>query len=105
MGFLIGTVVAALLVTLAAAKLIAVRRPGMSYGMHVILAAMSFPVLAILLFVIATVFTLAQPTLPEPGGAAGMVVFAFVFFLFYAVAIGGVIGLPTAFIAVRSLRR
>ncbi|MEN3748047.1 hypothetical protein TPR58_12800 [Sphingomonas sp. HF-S3] len=105
MDIVIGTVAAAILVTLVAAKWITARRPNLSYGLQVILATMSSPVVAILLFVVATVYTLALPDLPEPGGTVGMVIFAFVFFLIYAMAIGAAVGLVTALIAVRMFRR
>lgn len=102
---ILGMAAGAVVVTLIAAKWITARRPAMSYGLQVVLATMSAPVVAILIFVVATVYTLSLPPLPEPGGTVGMVIFAFVFFLIYAMAIGAAVGLVTALVAVRMFRR
>lgn len=102
---ILGMAAGAVVVTLIAAKWITARRPAMSYGLQVVLATMSAPVLAILLFVVATVYTLSLPAPSEPGGTVGMVIFAFVFFLIYAMAIGAAVGLATALVAVRMFRR
>lgn len=105
MGFLIGSALAALLVTLASAWFVVSRWPGLAFGSQVFRAVLGFPVLAILAFVIATSVTLAQPRPPgRPDLDPGMPILALVFFLIYALVVAGIVGLPTAWIAVRSFR-
>jgi hypothetical protein len=105
MEFLLGTAVAAILVTTFAAWRLVARRPDRSVGSQVMAAALSFPALALVLFVVATVVALVGASDAPANQGAGMVVFAFVFFLIYALVIGVVIGIPTAIVAVRSFRR
>ena len=104
MEFLIGSAIATAFVTWLAAKFIVARSPQASSASQVTRAALAFPALSVVLFVIATVVTLAGDTTGERG-TAGMVVFAMVFFLFYALFVAAVVGIPTAILAVRSLRR
>lgn len=105
MGFLFGSIAATIAVTAFAAWLLVTRRPDASATAQTIGAAMSFPALAIGLFVIATVVALVGAADAPRNQGAGMVVFAFVFFLFYALVIGAVIGIPTAMLSVRAFRR
>ena len=87
------------------AWLLTARWPEKSRRWQVTLSALSFPLLSLLLFIGGVIATLIDaPRVPERG-TAGMVIFSMVFFLFYAWAAGLVIGLPTAMIAVRALRR
>lgn len=105
MAYLLGSAVATVLLTVLVAWRLGTGWPAGSRTAHVLLSAASFPALATLLFAIATFYTLVIAERPsEPGGTTGMVVFSMVFFLFYAVAIGVVIGLPTALLAVRAFR-
>ncbi|PSJ38520.1 hypothetical protein [Allosphingosinicella deserti] len=106
MIFFIGSAIAAFLVTTLAARTIVLRWPGVSLSTQVIWSALSFPILALALFALATVWTLVQSRqLTEPGGSTGMVVFAMVFFLLYAAVIGAVVGIPTAIAMVRMFRQ
>ena len=68
-------------------------------------AAFSFPILSVLLFVAAVAVTLLDASAVAERGTVGMVIFSMVFFLVYAVAGGLAIGVPTAMLAVRTLRR
>ena len=105
MGYLIGSAVAALLVTILAARFVVSRWPAMPFGGQVWRAAMSFPLLAMLLFAIAVVVMLLQPAPPgRPDLSPAAPIFAFTFFLIYALAVGVVVGLPTALVAVRAFR-
>lgn len=104
MLFVIGTIVVAALVTVLAAWWLVRRSPGTTAARQVMLASLSFPAVAVLLFAIATAHTLLGSQVQEPGGTVGMVVFALVFFLVYALVIGVVVGIPTALVAVRALR-
>ena len=87
-----------------AAKFSLGRWPDLSAGRQVLVAASAFPLLALIAFAVMLVITLAGPQPQEPGGTTGMVVFAMVFFLVYALGVALVIGLPSAWIAVRMLR-
>lgn len=100
MGFLVGSALLAILMSFGAAKLSVNRWPDLSAKRHVLVAASAFPLLALLAFALMVFITLAGPQPQEPGGTTGMVVFAMVFFLVYAL----VVGLPSAWIAVRMLR-
>ena len=105
MGFMIGSAVGALLVTLVAARFVVRRWPEASLGAQVIRSALAFPVIATVLFALATATTLFQPRpANRPDLDPGMPVFALVFFLLYALAIGAIIGVPTALVAIRGLR-
>jgi hypothetical protein len=79
------------------------RWPGRSQRWEVAVAALSFPLLSVLLFVAAVIVTLIESANEAERGTVGMVIFSMVFFLVYAVAAGLLIGVPTAMIAV--LRR
>ncbi|MES2987835.1 MAG: hypothetical protein V4808_08005 [Pseudomonadota bacterium] len=95
----------AIVVTVFAAKRGVRRRPHASSGAQVMRALFAFPGLALLLFALAVVWTLYGAN--DPSGdrnAAGMVVFAMVFFLLYALVIGGIASVPAAILAVRSAR-
>ncbi|AQR74770.1 hypothetical protein [Sphingomonas sp. LM7] len=105
MIFLIASVVAAILVTILAAWLLVRRRPNRSAGAQIWGAALSFPALAIVLFVIVTAIALIGASGAPPSDGAGMAIAAMVFFLFYTLFIGAVVGIPTAIIAVRAFRR
>ena len=103
--YILGTVVVIVAATGGTAWLLTARWPGKSRRWQVTLSALSFPLLSLMLFVGGVIATLIDaPRVPERG-TAGMVIFSMVFFLFYAWAAGLVIGLPTAMIAVRALRR
>lgn len=104
-GFALGVAIAAILVTVFAAKRIVRKRPAASSGAQVARAMLAFPAVATGLFVLATIWTIYVA--PDPGGhdgVTGMVVFAMVFFLFYALVIGAIVSLPAAILAVRSAR-
>ena len=103
-AFLAGSALTALLVTVGAAKLLVQRWPATGAFKQVVLAALSFPALTVLLAALATIVVLAQPRLPEPGGTTGMAVFAMLFIAFIACAIGAIVGVPTAIVAVRAFR-
>jgi len=105
MEFVIATALGVLLVTVLTAWWLVRRSPGASSSRQVMLASLSFPALAIVGFVLATAVTLLGAQPQEPGGGAGMVVFALVFFLFYALVIGVAVGIPTAIIAIRAFRK
>jgi hypothetical protein len=103
MPFLIGSALAAAAVTALAAWLLVTYRSASSATAQTIGAALSFPALAILLFVVATLVALAGAD-GRPGNDPGMPIFAMAFFLFYALFIGAAIGIPTAIVAVRAFR-
>lgn len=104
--FVAVTAVIACLVTIFAAKRTVRVRSAAPFGRHMMCALLGFPAVALSVFAIATVIALAGGTRPaEPGPGAGMAVFAFVFFLFYALVIGAVVAVPTAAITLRRLRR
>ena len=106
MIFFIGSAIAAFLVTTLAARTIVLRWPTGSARSQILWSALSFPMLALALFAVATIWTLIQGRqLTEPGGSTGMVVFALVFFLLYAAAIGASVGIPTAIAMVRVFRQ
>ena len=106
MLFVIGSAVLAMLVTLGSARWLTLHAPGRSASSQVWLSALSFPLLALILFVLAVAVSLIGIARgPDiPGQSEGMVIFAMVFFLIYALVIGAVIGLPTALVAVRMFR-
>ena len=105
MSFLIGSALAALLVTLVAARYVVGHWPAASFGSQVFRAAAAFPLLAMALFAIVTAFTLfVSGRSGRPDLDPGMPILALVFFLTYALFIGGVVGVPSAFVAVRMFR-
>jgi hypothetical protein len=105
MAFLIGSAAIAMLVTLAAARWVVGHWPGASMGSQVFRAAAAFPLLAVALFAVATAVTLFGASRSgRPDLDPGMPIFAFVFFLVYALFVGGVVGVPTALVAVRMFR-
>jgi hypothetical protein len=103
-GFLVGSALLAVLVSFGAAKLSLGRWPEWSAGRHVLVAASAFPLLALIAFAVMVIVTLAGPQPQEPGGTTGMVVFAMTFFLVYALGVALLVGVPSAWIAVRMLR-
>lgn len=102
--FLLGTALAALLVTVAAAWLVVRRRPHASQGAQVLRAAASFPLLAVILFAIGVVLALSGTRADRPDMDPGMPIFAMTFFLVYALGVGCAVGVPAAFLAVRRFR-
>ncbi|MEJ0017150.1 MAG: hypothetical protein WDN25_11410 [Acetobacteraceae bacterium] len=105
MEFLIVSALLAAAVTSGTAWVLVRRRPSGAMRSQRTIAALSFPALSILLFILATSITLIggrQAT--EPGGTVGMTVFALVFFLVYALAVGAVIGVPVATLTLWWLR-
>jgi hypothetical protein len=105
MEFLLGSVIAAVLVTMLAAWLLVTRQPDRPASSQIMRAALSFPALATLLFVVATTVALVGARDAPANQGAGMAVFAMVFFLFYAIVVGVIVGIPTAIVAVRLFRR
>ncbi len=104
-SYIVGSVVAIVAITFAAAWFATSRWPHRTRRWQVTFSALSVPVLSAVLFTAAVMATLANaPAVPERG-TVGMVIFSMVFFLFYAIVAGLVIGIPTAMIAVRTLRR
>jgi hypothetical protein len=104
MEFLIGSAVLAIVLTIGTARYSGRRWPGMSGRRHVLLSASAFPLLAILIFAFIVGVTLMQAPPDAHGGTVGMTIFAMVFFLFYALCVGAVVGIPTAIIARRTMR-
>lgn len=103
--YVVGSIVAIAAITFAAAWLATSRWPHRTQRWQVTFSALSVPLLSVVLFAVAVLSTLAHaPSVPERG-TAGMVIFSMVFFLFYAVVAGLVVGIPTAIAAVRALRR
>lgn len=103
--YIVGSVVAIVAITFATAWFATSRWPHRTRRWQVTFSALSVPLLSVVLFAGAVLATLADaPGVPERG-TVGMVIFSMVFFLFYAVVAGLVIGIPTAMIAVRTLRR
>ena len=100
---LISALLAVGVTTLAAWLLIRVR-PNIGRGAHLLFSVVSFPILSGLLFALGLLIALLSSA-GDPAGSAGMPILALTFFLFYALVIGAVLGLPTAFIAVIALRR
>ena len=104
-AFFAVTAAIAVFVTLWAARRTVRVRPDASFGRHVACALLAFPAVAVMLFALATAVALVDGArVHEPGPGAGMAIFALVFFLVYALAIGAVVGLPTALLAVRASR-
>ena len=81
------------------------RWPHRSQRWQVAVAALSFPLLSVLLFAAAVIVTLIEAADVAERGTVGMVIFSMVFFLVYAVAAGLLVGVPTAMLAVSALRR
>ena len=106
MLFIAGSVLVAFLVTLGSARWLTAHAPGRSAFSQVMLATLSFPAAALLLFAIMVCVILAGVSRgPDiPSQSAGMPILALVFFLTYAWMIGAVVGLPTAVVAVRMFR-
>lgn len=104
MLFLLGSAAAAVAVTALAAWLLVMHRPALSAGGQIVRAAMSFPLVAALFFIVAVAVALTGAADAPPNQGAGMAVFAMVFFLVYAVAVGAVVGIPTAILTVKALR-
>ena len=103
--YIVGSVVTIVAITFAAAWFGTSRWPHRTQRWQVTFSALSGPLLSVALFAVAVLATLADaPAVPERG-TMGMVIFSMVFFLFYAVVAEFVVGIPTAMIAVRILRR
>lgn len=103
--YIVGSVVAIVAITFAAAWFATSRWPNRTQRWQVTFSALSVPLLSVVLFVVAVLVTLADASSVPERGTVGMVIFSMVFFLFYAIVAGLVIGIPTAMIAVRTLRR
>lgn len=103
--YVLGSVVAIVAITFAAAWFGTSRWPHKTQRWQVTFSAFSAPLLSVVLFTVAVLMTLVDASNVPERGTVGMVIFSMVFFLFYAVAAGLVIGIPTAMIAVRALRR
>ncbi len=101
---LIASIAGVVAITVAAAWALERGRPGASYLSNSIWAAMSVPAIAFVLFVVMTVITLLSGRGEHPSNV-GMPIFAGVFFLVYAFMGALIVGLPTAMVAVRILRR
>lgn len=104
MEFVLVSALLAVGVTILAAWLVIKLRPNIGQGAHVLCSAISFPILSALLFALGLVIALLSST-GQPDGSAGMPILALTFFLFYALVIGLILGLPTALVAVMALRR
>ncbi len=105
MIYLLGSIVAIVAVTFAAAWLVTSRWPHRTRGWQVTLSALSVPFLSVVLFAVAVLATLVDARDVPERGTMGMVIFSMVFFLVYAIAAGLAVGVPTAIVAVRVLRR
>ena len=103
-GFALAVALIAIVITVYAARRAVLRRPQASASSQVFRALFAFPGAALLLFALATLWTLFGATDPGEPGTTGMVVFAFFFFLFYALVIGGIVSIPAAILAVRNAR-
>ncbi|WP_116091902.1 hypothetical protein [Sphingomonas crusticola] len=106
MLFVAASILLAFLVTLGSARWLTLHATARSASSQVMLAALSFPLVALALFVVAVCVALISMSRgPDlPGQSEGMPIFAAVFFLIYAWAIGAIVGLPTAIVAVRMFR-
>ncbi|MGF7147420.1 hypothetical protein FHS96_001029 [Sphingomonas zeicaulis] len=104
MEFILISALLAVGVTILAAWLIIKVRPNIGRGTHLLCSVVSFPILSAVLFVLGLAIALLSST-GEASGSAGMPILALTFFLFYALVIGVVLGVPTAFVAVTALRR
>lgn len=104
LGFILLTALLAIGVTALAARRVVRRNRHASATSQVMRSGCAFPVLALLLFAAVVAFTLAGGGGGSEPGTTGMVVFAMTFFLVYALAIGAVVGIPTAILMVRRLR-
>lgn len=105
MTYIVGSILAIVAVTGAAAWLATSRWPERSQRWQIAAAALSVPLLSVILFVAGVIVTLIGASDGAERGTVGMVIFSMVFFLVYAVAAGLAIGVPTAIFAVRALRR
>lgn len=105
MIYFVGSVVAIVAITFAAAWFGTSRWPHKTQRWQVTFSAFSAPLLSVVLFTVAVLMTLVDASNVPERGTVGMVIFSMVFFLFYAIVAGLVIGIPTAMIAVRALRR
>lgn len=103
--YIVGSVVAIVAITFAAAWFGTSRWPHKTQRWQVTFSAFSVPLLSVVLFTVAVLVTLVGASNVPERGTVGMVIFSMVFFLFYAIVAGLVIGIPTAMIAVRTLRR
>lgn len=101
----LASVVLVVAVTSAAAWLATSRWPHRTRRWQVTFAALSVPLLSVVLFAIAVLTALADGPGAAERGTVGMVIFSMVFFLLYALVAGLAIGIPTAVISVRMLRR
>ena len=103
--YILGSIAVIMAVTSGTAWLLTSRWPGRTQRWQVTLAALSFPLLSVLLFALAVIVALIDARGVPERGTVGMVIFSLVFFLFYAVVAGLMIGIPTAIVAVKALRR
>lgn len=105
MIYIVGSVVAIVAITFAAAWFATSRWPHRTQRWQVAFSAFSVPLLSVVLFAVAVLVTLVDASSVPERGTVGMVIFSMVFFLCYAVVAGLVVGIPTAMIAIRALRR
>jgi len=103
--YIVGSIVAIVAITFAAAWFATSRWPHRTQRWQVAFSAFSVPLLSVVLFAVAVLVTLIDASSVPERGTVGMVMFSMVFFLFYAVVAGLVVGIPTAMIAIRALRR
>ena len=103
--YIVGSVVAIVAITFAAAWFATSRWPHRTQWWQVAFSAFSVPLLSVVLFTVAVLVTLVDASSVPERGTVGMVIFSMVFFLLYAVVAGLVVGIPTAMIAIRALRR
>lgn len=92
-------------VTALAAKLIVVRNVVSSTAGQVLLAASAFPIVTAVLAALLIALQFAQRAPDAHKGSFGMAIFTIVMFWFYGLIASAIVGLPTAFVAVRAFQR
>ncbi|WP_425069061.1 hypothetical protein [Reyranella sp.] len=105
MIYIAGSILTIVGLTAGASWLATSRWPERSQRWQVTLAALCVPLLSVLLFGLAVVVTLVGAADMPERGTVGMVIFSMAFFLFYAIVAGLAVGIPTAMVAVRMMRR
>ena len=105
MIYVVGSILTIMAITAGTAWLMTSRWPMRTERWQVTLSALSFPILSVVLFGAAVIAALADAPHVAERGTVGMVIFSLVFFLFYGLAAGLVVGIPTAIFTVKALRR